>query len=72
MRCLSCQYDLRHQPPQTENRCPECGRVFDPRNPRTYHTGPPRLKPLAIIGLIIALLSLFWVPLLLNFINSLF
>ncbi len=33
MRCLSCKYDLRNL---TENRCPECGRVFDPNDPRTF------------------------------------
>ena len=35
MRCLSCHYDLRNLP---EHRCPECGRAFDPNDPRTYDT----------------------------------
>ena len=33
MRCSGCSYDLRGLP---ENRCPECGRPFDPGSPDTY------------------------------------
>lgn len=33
MRCLSCKYDLSHL---TERRCPECGRAFDPNDPKTF------------------------------------
>lgn len=33
MRCLNCGYDLRGL---SENRCPECGRPFEPNDPRTY------------------------------------
>jgi hypothetical protein len=33
-RCLGCGYILDSLP---ENRCPECGRRFDPRDPRTYY-----------------------------------
>jgi hypothetical protein len=33
MYCLGCFYDLRGLP---ENRCPECGRLFDPTNHRTF------------------------------------
>jgi len=33
-RCLGCGYDLHGLP---ENRCPECGRPFDPEDPRTYY-----------------------------------
>jgi len=40
VRCLSCNYDLRNLP---ENRCPECGREFDPANPRTFFN-PSRRK----------------------------
>ena len=29
-RCIDCGYTLDHLP---ENRCPECGRKFDPANP---------------------------------------
>jgi hypothetical protein len=35
MRCSGCSYDLRGLP---ENRCPECGRPFDPDDPNTYVT----------------------------------
>ena len=34
--CLGCDYGLKGLP---ENRCPECGREFDPENPATFeHT----------------------------------
>lgn len=33
-RCRRCDYPLRGL---TEPRCPECGRDFDPENPKTYH-----------------------------------
>jgi hypothetical protein len=33
MRCLGCHYDLRDL---TEHRCPECGRAFDPSDPKSY------------------------------------
>src|SRR5438105_2001693 len=36
-RCLSCHYALRGL---MENRCPECGRAFDPGDPRTMNLGP--------------------------------
>jgi hypothetical protein len=32
-RCLGCGYILEHLP---EPRCPECGREFDPGNPKTF------------------------------------
>lgn len=32
-RCLDCGYILGGLP---ENRCPECGRPFDPNDPQTY------------------------------------
>jgi hypothetical protein len=35
MRCLSCHYDLKNLP---ENRCPECGRAFDPNDPTTFRS----------------------------------
>lgn len=34
--CLGCGYRLRGLP---EPRCPECGRPFDPDDPRTMHVG---------------------------------
>jgi hypothetical protein len=33
--CIGCGYQLRGL---TERRCPECGRPFDPNDPRTFHT----------------------------------
>ncbi|MDB5329801.1 MAG: hypothetical protein JWP03_952 [Phycisphaerales bacterium] len=33
MYCLGCFYDLRGLP---ESRCPECGRLFNPANHRTF------------------------------------
>ncbi len=35
--CLRCYYDLRGLP---EPRCPECGRLFNPADPRTYSPTP--------------------------------
>lgn len=35
MRCLTCHYDLRNL---SENRCPECGREFDPHDPESFDT----------------------------------
>jgi hypothetical protein len=33
MRCLSCHYDLQNL---ADNRCPECAREFDPKDPTTW------------------------------------
>jgi hypothetical protein len=35
--CLGCNYDLRGLP---EPRCPECGRAFDPNDPKTFREEP--------------------------------
>ena len=35
--CLGCLHDLT----EASERCPECGRVFDPGNPRTWWRGRP-------------------------------
>src|ERR1035441_10641934 len=36
--CIGCGYMLRQLP---SNRCPECGRAFDPADPRTMSIGRP-------------------------------
>lgn len=38
-RCLRCGYVLEYLP---EPRCPECGRTFDPADPRTFRRDGPR------------------------------
>lgn len=50
MRCLSCDYDLSNL---TEHRCPECGRAFDPRNPKTFSTITPAEKKEMLLGFLI-------------------
>ncbi len=35
--CLVCEYPLRGLPTSV---CPECGRAFDPSNPKTFRIGP--------------------------------
>lgn len=35
MYCRKCRYPLDGL---SENRCPECGRAFDPQNPSTWHS----------------------------------
>ncbi|MBP7936284.1 MAG: hypothetical protein KA354_16720 [Phycisphaerae bacterium] len=40
--CLSCQYNLTGL---TENRCPECGREFDPEALRRIFSGEPQPIP---------------------------
>ena len=53
-RCLGCGYLLEGLP---ENRCPECGREFDPGNPGSYmsrqYSGMPYL--IAVVLGIVAL-----------------
>lgn len=41
--CLNCRYELRGL---TSNRCPECGRAFDPNLASTYSRYPSRSKEL--------------------------
>lgn len=40
MRCKTCRYSLANL---TANRCPECGREFDPNDPRTYFVPKERI-----------------------------
>ncbi len=39
MRCRTCQYSLTSL---AEHRCPECGTTFDPNDPETFESKPPR------------------------------
>ena len=41
MHCIHCDYLLKNL---TVNRCPECGRVFDPTNPETYRPFDSELR----------------------------
>lgn len=43
MHCYQCHYNLAHL---TRDSCPECGRAFDPDNPKTYLEQPVRALPL--------------------------
>jgi hypothetical protein len=48
-RCLDCGYILEGLP---ENRCPECGRAFDPDDPRTV-APPPESGRFLLLGAVI-------------------
>jgi hypothetical protein len=56
--CRTCAYDLR----ASENRCPECGRPFDPANPRTYRRLPPSAALWWLTRLLIAVFILALPP----------
>lgn len=45
--CLGCYYDLRGLP---SNRCPECGRPFDPKNAETFTRVPHSTRIRDLIG----------------------
>lgn len=53
-RCLDCGYSLQGLP---ENRCPECGRSFDPNDPETFAGRPTSGVP-ALLAALGALLGL--------------
>lgn len=58
MRCLSCRYDLREL---AEDRCPECGRLFDPEDPETFYTPPNRTSAIRLLLLILCChLPIIW------------
>jgi uncharacterized OB-fold protein len=38
MYCKSCHYSLENRGSLTEDRCPECGRAFDPDDPDSFLT----------------------------------
>jgi hypothetical protein len=55
MRCLTCKYDLSKL---TEHRCPECGRAFDPADPKTFHSAgrlSRRVSMLLVILIVVAI-----------------
>jgi hypothetical protein len=51
VRCRTCHYLLANLTPTESggHRCPECGRAFDPNDPRTFDSG--RWSPAARIAL---------------------
>lgn len=68
--CRQCGYDLRGS---SSNRCPECGRIFDPNRASTFarHPGSPRWRRWSrrVLALILLLLVLsgaaafaLWLP----------
>jgi hypothetical protein len=63
MECLGCGYDHRGSP---AGPCPECGRAFDPADPKTY--GPRGLnwfdRHLLHLSLIASAMPLVWLVLL--------
>jgi len=54
MYCRRCSYDLRHF---VEPRCPECGRAFDPADPRSYRRRPSRMNAV-VLRISLALLAI--------------
>jgi predicted RNA-binding Zn-ribbon protein involved in translation (DUF1610 family) len=62
-RCLGCGYRLRSL---REFVCPECGRPFDPEDPRTFYTDPDRrrrfrrIRRTAVLITLGGLLFLLW------------
>jgi hypothetical protein len=55
MRCLTCAYDLSASP---AGPCPECGRPFDPADPRTYRSPESDARLARGFTVSIAILSL--------------
>ena len=55
MWCHACEYPLDGL---SEQRCPECGRPFDPLEKRTYRSKPPGSRRALFVWLVPAM----WVP----------
>ena len=58
--CRRCSYCLDHL---TADACPECGRSFDPEDPKTYLRSPTRRHPwrrLAVIAVCAGLIGTYW------------
>lgn len=56
MRCLNCRYNLRAL---SVNRCQECDRAFDPRNPDTFRSSCFRLSDDAQLALVVVAIFVF-------------
>jgi hypothetical protein len=68
MHCRKCGYQLAGL---SENRCPECGRAFDPANPSSYDRDPGRWRSrrreraiFKVVSAVAAILAIFEVCLL--------
>ena len=63
IRCLSCGYQLRGL---SQSVCPECGRAFDPSDPKTFESRPPEWRrrrrfrrAIALVVVVLALVAAF-------------
>lgn len=63
MRCLTCGYPLERLD-KDARRCPECGRAFDPEDPKTFLSPlPARPAPArAMAGMLIVAASAIGLP----------
>ena len=65
MHCIDCDYALKKL---ESNRCPECGRPFDPQNPSTYrpvsseHRKAYLVSEIKTTGCIFSMLLLVLIP----------
>jgi hypothetical protein len=55
MFCRGCGYALIGLP---GNRCPECGREFDPVDPHTFLSHPRRFVVRGVVKIVLALFCL--------------
>lgn len=53
VHCKTCHYSLEHLR-GPEHRCPECGRPFDPNDPRTFESGRPGESGLWLLWMALA------------------
>ena len=66
-RCIGCGYPLAGLEQSDSDRCPECGRSFDPRDPSTTHRGLPltgyarwALKPAGVLTFLPLVIAAGW------------
>lgn len=57
--CKQCGYCLYGLP---ENRCPECGRAFDPTDKRTYRKCPPTRRWRSVVRVLVLLVVFSMLP----------